>query len=43
VQGVLAQNPGLSGAYLFQSRLDNGQSTGPLAGQLATGITSWTK
>jgi hypothetical protein len=43
VQGVLAQNPGLSGAYLFQSRLDDGQGTGPLAGQLASGITTWTK
>ena len=43
VQGVLAQNPGLSGAYLFQSRLDNGRGTGPLGGQLATGITTWTK
>jgi hypothetical protein len=43
VQGVLAQNPGLSGAYLFQSRLDNGQGTGPLAGQVASGITAWTK
>jgi hypothetical protein len=43
VQGVLAQNPGLSGAYLFQSRLDNGQDTGPLAGQLASGITAWRK
>ena len=43
VQGVLAQNPGLSGAYLFQSRLDDGQGTGPLGGQLATGITTWTK
>ena len=43
VQGVLVQNPGLSGAYLFQSRLDDGQGTGPLAGQLASGITTWTK
>ena len=43
VQGVLVQNPGLSGAYLFQSRLDDGQGTGPLGGQLATGITTWTK
>ena len=43
VQGVLAQNPSLSGAYLFQSRLDDGQGTGPLAGQLASGITTWTK
>lgn len=43
VQGVLVQNPGLSGAYLFQSKLDDGQGTGPLAGQLASGITTWTK
>lgn len=49
VQGVLAQRPGLTGAnlftggYLFQSRLDNGQGTGPLSGQLATGITAWSR
>ena len=35
VQGALAQNPGLTAGYLFESRLDTGQ--------VATGVTYWAK
>lgn len=43
VQGVLAQNPGPTAAYLFESRLDNGQPNALLSGQLASGVTYWAK
>ncbi|WP_114971919.1 FecR family protein [Rhodoferax ferrireducens] len=43
VQGVLAQNPGPTAAYLFESRLDNGQPNAPLSGQVASGVTYWAK
>lgn len=35
VQGAMAQNPNLTAGYLFESRLDTGQ--------VATGVTYWTK
>ncbi|MCW2313988.1 FecR family protein [Rhodoferax antarcticus] len=43
VQGVLAQNPGPTAAYLFETRLDNGQPNASLSGQVASGVTYWAK